>query len=140
MKTILYYLSFSSLYTEGETALKKLEQVLEVFEQNKDNVRLLWYQDPLMEKDAVLLPESVKSGYEGLVSRFQEKEFVRVFRLDREDMENPKNPYRTPGLFPSEKAALQESDAYYGDPGYLCLWFKNEKKPVMIQNLSLLSE
>ncbi|MBQ3790659.1 MAG: hypothetical protein II800_06980, partial [Lachnospiraceae bacterium] len=48
--TIMYYVDFSPLFTDGEKMLKKIRDVLHVFEENRDQATVVWHQDRLIDK------------------------------------------------------------------------------------------
>ena len=139
---ILYYVDFSALYSNSEKMLKKIRDVLHVFEENKDTVTVLWHQAPVLMKNLPTVKPELWNSYQELVKGFEEAGFGIYDDTSAEDetyfaqiRENYPGPAPTPG----ERRALERCNAFYGDGGYLANCFRNAGKPVMLQSPDILS-
>ena len=119
-KAILYYTCVSTLIEHEERAVSKLKDVFEVFSEQKENVVLIWRPDPMIG--------IVKKQKPDLWEKYSET--VSVFKKggwaiydDTDDIEE----------------IVSVCDAYYGDPGNMVRFFREQKKPIMLQDISVLS-
>lgn len=140
--TILYYVDVSPLFTDAEKTLRKIRDVLRIFEENRDQVTVLWRHDRMIDHDLKSDAPEIWQQYHELEDRFAQdgygilddtvKEDEAYFRMIRED-------YPGPGPTPGEQRAIDFCKAFYGSPGYLANCFRNAGKPVMLQNTEILS-
>ena len=118
-KVILYNTSVSALLQNNEAMLEKIRRNLRIFEENRENVTLLWRPHPLTEATLVSMRPQLVKPYEGIVRE-----------------------YRTAGWgiyddSPDLDRAIAVSDAYYGDHSSLVWLYQQTGKPVMIQSVDV---
>lgn len=114
---VLYNTHINNLMSEYvEDFLKKIQRVLDVFQQRKDVV-LLWRPHPL----SIATLEAKNPAYLQQYCDIVEKYRIAGWGIydDSADMER----------------AVTLSDAYYGDNSSLIALFHNQEKPVMIEQL-----
>ena len=144
MKNLFYYISAGSLYTSADKMLKKIEDTLDVFAENKEKIRILWYQDPAFQDLFLKDTEGVLSHYRRLLSDFEARDIGMIETQQEEDFLFWRNmrdePFQRVGLSPSERRAVEQCAAYYGDPGYYAECFLEAGKPVMIQDPGIITE
>lgn len=120
-KVIFYNTSINSLLHYNEKWINKIENTLEIFQENQEEIVLLWRPHPLIEN-------TMKSMRPELLERYQEirdryiKEAWGIYDgtadLDR---------------------AIAISDAYYGDRSSVVQLYQQTGKPVMIQDIEVLN-
>ena len=138
---IFYYADLSPLYTDGEKMLKKIADVLKTFEENRGSVTVLWHQDPNLKRFLSVQKPGLWGRYEQLMQAFSDAGYGILDDTAAEDadyFEQIRTAYPGPGPTPAERRAIDFSDAFYGDGGFLSNCFRNEGKPVMIQNPDIL--
>ena len=117
-KVIFYNTSVASFLKDCEKMLLKIKDVLRIFEENQEDVALLWRPHPLME-------QTVKRARPDLID-----EYMTI-------VEEYKNAGW--GIYddtPDMDRAIALSDAYYGDASSVVELFREVGKPVMLQELS----
>mgnify|MGYP002854178840 CR=1 FL=1 len=117
-KAILYYTCISTLIEHGENAISKITDVFDTFRDQKENIALIWRPDgsaDIIKKYDLSLWEK----YSKTVAQFK-KEGWAIYD-DTYDIE------RTSSV----------CDAYYGDPGNMVRFFREAKKPIMLQDISI---
>ncbi len=122
-KKILYYTSVSRILQYREKALQKIREVLDTFWENRENVEVLWYVDPL-------IPDTLYRADPELVITFAQilREFCARFEPEGA------------GLLldhPAEELYF-EVDGYYGDPYRMCHRMRRAGIPIMIQNYDVM--
>lgn len=143
-KVILYQPVFSSFVEYGEGMLEKIKRNLQVFENAKDEVVLLWLEQLPLKRDLAKINTGVAAGYRKMVEDFVssgEGVFISDAVSDNEYklslfLEYLENEGLRKGAT-LERIAIEISDAYYGDGDYVARQFTLEKKPVMIQNVEI---
>lgn len=117
-KKIIYFITISFLAENKHTAIEKINRTMDVFEQNRDRLRIIWTTQCIKD-NAALLDKDVADDFHEAVERF--------CRMDIGDYieDIPKEEFRD---------YARGCDAYYGDPSALALAFYYEHKPVMIEN------
>ncbi|MBB6677400.1 hypothetical protein [Cohnella lubricantis] len=119
-KVILYNTTISALLDGNEKVLDKLRYVFENF-RKRDDVVLLWRPHPLNESTYRSMRPQLLVDYERIVEQYK-CERIGIYD-DTADLHR----------------AIAISDAYYGDWGSLVALYSCTGKPVMIQDLSVLS-
>ncbi len=119
-KTVLFMNAVCSLYQYKEQALIKLQAVLKTFEENKDNILLIWRPHPAIASSADLFDRELWLGYRKIVEE-----------------------YRTAGWgildeSTDPQTAIAFADAYYGDPDPVMQKCRVAGKPVMIADAGVL--
>ncbi len=118
-KVIFYNTSIGAFLQHGEKMLEKMQSVFKIFEQEQENIMLLWRTHPL-------LPTTIKSMWPELYEEYEK--IVEEYRADGWGIyDDSANLNR----------AIAVSNAYYGDPSSVAELFKEVGKPVMIQNVDV---
>lgn len=118
-KTILYYTSASILLEHGKSAVDKLQDVFRIFSEQKEQVELLWWADPLIEKVVPEEDPALYEEYRAIAESFTKDRIGRLFDMS------------------DEMAVFSECDAYYGDPCRIVPRFLAAGLPVMIQDVEI---
>lgn len=119
-KIVFYNTSLTAMLQNSDRYLDKVEDVLRVFFENKDEAALLWRPHPLM-----------MSTIESMRPELRER-FIRVIQRYKEEGW---------GIY-DESAELNRaigvSDGYYGDQSSVIVLFKENHKLAMIQNIYII--
>jgi hypothetical protein len=118
-KVIFYNTSVGTMTTFEEEYLKKIQRVLEIFYEHREDVVLLWRPHPLMQATIDAMEPELKKEYENLVQEYRDSGW---------------------GIYddsPEMYRAIQLSDAYYGDPSSVLELYKITEKPIMIENVDI---
>ena len=119
-KIILYNNSVTALLKEENKMLRKMKDVFHVFEQNKEEVALLWRPHPLIQATIESMRPELWEQYREIVEWYR-KEGWGIYddtaELDR---------------------AIALCDGYYGDQSSLVQLCQEAGKPVMIQDVEIL--
>lgn len=116
-KIILYNTSIAALLEHREKMLDKINYVLHIFEEEKENVTLLWRPHPLIESTLKSMLPNLWKDYKLIVNKYREEQWG--IYDDSADLSR----------------AIAISDAYYGDGSSVINLYKETKKPIMIQNV-----
>lgn len=116
-KVIFYNISISTLLNNPDM-LNKIRDVLCYFKNSKDAV-LWWRPHPLYESTLASMRPDMLSEYQQIVNQYK-KEAWGIFD-DGVDLQ----------------WAIAETDAYYGDKSSVVQLYKEAKKPVMIQHVTV---
>lgn len=119
-KIIFYNTSIAAFLKEGEKMLQKIEDVLRVFEEQKEDVVLLWRPHPLMKQTIESMRPDLLPVYQEIVNGYQQAGWG--IYDDTPDMDR----------------AVVLSDAYYGDPSSVVQVYQETGKPIMIQNVEVI--
>lgn len=121
-KIIFYNTSVQALLEHNEKMNAKIKDVLRVFKENQEEVALLWRPHPLIEA-------TIKSVRVRLWEEY--KEIVDTYRAegwgiydDTADLDR----------------AIAVSDGYYGDGSSIVQLYQKTKKPIMIQDVSIIGK
>ena len=121
-KIILYNTSVTALLKQENRMLAKMRDVFRIFQENRQEVALLWRPHPLIKATIESMRPKLWKDYEILVDEYR-KQAWGIYD-DTADMDR----------------AIMISDAYYGDGSSLVQLCQKAGKPVMIQNVEYLSE
>lgn len=116
-KVVLYNTSVNAFLQFKERMLLKIKEVLELFQENQDEVALLWRPHPLMKQTISMAHPKLWDEYEALVQNYREAGwgiYDDSAELDR---------------------AIAVSDAYYGDWSSLVQLYQGVGKPAMVQSI-----
>ncbi len=116
-KIIFYNTSVTALLEHGERMLEKMQDVLQMFYENRDEVALLWRPHPLIKATIESMRPELWKDYEKIVKGYQEDRWGIY--------DNSSDLNRAIGI----------SDGYYGDKSSIVQLYQKTKKPVMIQNM-----
>lgn len=117
-KLLLYYIAVDKIMLHSAHVVDKMKRTLEIFQKQSDVV--IWWMPSMAVDDLAIalndfIPETLE-GYKEMV-----KEYIS----------------QNVGIYDESGdilRALNMSDAYYGDEGFLVTMFIKMNKPVMIQN------
>lgn len=121
-KIIFYNTSITALLQNSQAMLVKMRDVFQVFRRNRDEVALLWRPHPLIRATIEAMRPELWKEYEEIVRDYQEGGWG--IYDDTADVDR----------------AIALCDGYYGDPSSLVELCMKVKKPVMIQDVKVLSE
>ncbi len=116
-KVILYNTSVKALLEYSEVMLQKMQEVFEIFKQNRDEIALLWRPHPLIKATIESMRPQLWEDYCKLVEQYKTEAwgiYDDSTELDR---------------------AIALSDAYYGDESSLVQLCKEKGMPVMVQSM-----
>lgn len=121
-KVIFYNISVSALLRNKENMIKKIQNVLQVFKENREDVALLWRPHPLMLATIESMRPQLLEEYKKIVAQYKEEGWG--IYDDTADLNR----------------AIAISDAYYGDKSSVVWLCQKVNMPVMIQNVYVISE
>lgn len=121
-KIIFYNTSVTALLRHDEQMLKKMESVFQTFYENRDEVALLWRPHPLMESTLVSMRPQLWEEYRKIRDKYREESWG--IYDDTADMDR----------------AVILSDMYYGDGSSIVQLYQKTGKPMMMQNVEIISE
>ena len=121
-KIILYNTGLSAMLKENRQMLEKIKDVFRIFEENKDEVALLWRPHPLLEATLASMRTELEEEYQEIKKSFLEDR-IGIYD-DSPDLDR----------------AIVLSDAYYGDMSSVVWLYQKTGKPIMIQNAEILSD
>lgn len=120
-KIILYNTGIAALLTHNEKWVDKIENVLKTFEENQDEIALLWRPHPLIESTMNSMRPEVLQKYMTLKQQYIAEGwgiYDETADVDR---------------------AVVLSDAYYGDGSSVVQLYRHTGKPIMIQNVEIMA-
>ncbi len=116
---IFYNTSVTTFLQYGAQYLEKMQNVLQVFYENRDNVALLWRPHPLMEATVQSMRPEIKEEYTKIIKNYREGAwgiYDDTAELDR---------------------AVSLCSKYYGDGSSVVKLCQEAGKPVMVQNIEV---
>ena len=119
-KIILYNTSVSALLEHQEKMLEKMKFVFQVFQENREEIALLWRPHPLIGATIRSMRPQLWTEYQRLVRKYQAEGW---------------------GIYdasPELNRAIALCDAYYGDCSSLVQLCQKAGKPIMIQDVEIL--
>lgn len=121
-KVVFYNTSVGALLQHGGKMLKKMKSVFRVFEENKDEVALLWRPHPLIKATIESMRPMLWAEYEKIVREYKDAGWG--IYDDSADLDR----------------AVVVSDMYYGDTSSVIQLCQAVDKPVMIQDVDVIDE
>ena len=121
-KVILYNTGVQALLDNDEKMIDKIENVLQIFRANRDDVALLWRPHPLIKATISSMRPMLWERYRVIVERYMSEKWG--IYDDSADLDR----------------AIVISDAYYGDGSSVVELYKRTGKPIMIQNAGIIEE
>lgn len=118
-KIIFYNTSVTALLEYGKKMLDKIQEVFQVFEENQDEVALLWRPHPLIKATIESMRPELWKDYEVIVKNYKNAEWG--IYDDTADVDR----------------AMALCDGYYGDPSSLESLYKKAGKITFLQNVSI---
>ncbi len=119
-KIIFYNTSINALLAQDDKMLEKMKSVFQTFEEQQEEVTLLWRPHPLIRTTIETMRPELWKEYVQIVEKYR-KEGWGIYD-DTADMDR----------------AVILSDAYYGDPSSIVQIYQDTGKPVIIQNVDVL--
>lgn len=116
-KIIFYNTSLSAFLKNSDTYLDKVEDVLQIFKENKDEVALLWRPHPLFMQTLESMRAELKERYVQIVEKYKSQQwgiYDESAELDR---------------------AVVVSDGYYGDVSSVVQLHRKKEHYIMIQRI-----
>lgn len=120
-KIMLYNTGLSAILEHGEQCLHKTRDVLQIFWENREEIALLWRPHPLLKETIRSMRPQLWEKYAEIVENYR-AEGWGIYD-DSADLDR----------------AIVLCDAYYGDPSSVVQLCQKAGKPVMIQNVEILS-
>lgn len=121
-KVILYNTGLTAFLQQGEQSLKKIRDVFRIFYENREEVALLWRPHPLLLETIHSMRPQLQAEYEGIVDKYRADGWG--IYDDTADLDR----------------AIALCDAYYGDGSSVVQLCQEAGKPVMIQDVQIISE
>ena len=118
-KVVFYNTSVVALLEHNEKMLEKMRYVFGVFQENQEEVALLWRPHPLVKATIESMRPSLWKEYEKLLAWYQAQGFG--IYDDTADLNR----------------AIEISDAYYGDASSVVQLYRKTGKPVMMQTMEM---
>ena len=118
-KIIFYNTSVGGLLNYNEKMLAKIKYVFNVFEENKEEIALLWRPHPLIKATIESMRPQLWREYDQIVKRYQEQGWG--IYDDTADLNR----------------AIEISDAYYGDGSSVVQLYQKTGKRILIQCIDI---
>ncbi len=118
-KIIFYNTSVGALLQHNEKMIAKMEYVFRVFQENQEDVALLWRPHPLIQATIESMRPQLWTEYDRLVRKYREEGWG--IYDDTADLDR----------------AVEISDAYYGDGSSVVQLYQKTGKPIMMQNVEI---
>ena len=118
-KIIFYNTSVGALLQRNEKMIAKMEYVFRVFQENQEDVALLWRPHPLIQATIESMRPQLWTEYDRLVRKYREEGWG--IYDDTADLDR----------------AMGISDAYYGDGSSVVQLYQKTGKPIMMQNVEI---
>lgn len=118
-KIVFYNNSIGALLQHNEKMIAKMENVFEIFKENRDEIALLWRPHPLIESTLTAMRPQIREAYKAIRDQYLEEGwgiYDNTADIDR---------------------AIVVSDAYYGDPSSVVQMYQKTRKPIMILNVEV---
>ena len=119
-KIILYNTSVTALLKHDDKMLKKMQYVFRVFQENQDEVALLWRPHPLIQATIESMRPQLWTEYRKLREQYRAAGWG--IYDDSADLDR----------------AIVVSDGYYGDPSSVVQLCQKVGMPIMMQNIGIL--
>lgn len=119
-KIIFYNTGIAALLQHNEKWVEKIEDTLKIFEENQDEVVLLWRPHPLIESTMKSMRPNILEKYLEIKKQYLSQGWG--IYDDTADLDR----------------AIAISDAYYGDGSSVVQLYEQTGKPVMLQNVEIL--
>lgn len=120
-KIIFYNNSVTALLRYNEKMITKMESVIKIFKENREEIALLWRPHPLIESTLTSMRPQLWEAYKAIRDQYLAEDW---------------------GIYddtPDLDRAVVLSNAYYGDQSSVAQLCREAGKPVMIQNVEISS-
>lgn len=121
-KIVFYNTSVGAFLQHDEKMLKKMKSVFRIFEENQEEVALLWRPHPLIQATIESMRPKLWAEYEKIVKEYQAAGWG--IYDDSADLDR----------------AVAVSDMYYGDASSVIQLCQTVDKPVMVQDVDITDE
>ena len=118
-KVVLFYIGVSSFIQYKEKALDKINDVFRIFEENKEDVVMLWKPQTIIKDTLKQLEPELYKEYVLLEQKFNEQKLGIYCDLLEDNW------------------AAEFCDAYYGDASPLAQLCRDKGKPVMLADVTI---
>lgn len=121
-KIVFYNTSVSALLEYSDKTVEKIRQVLQVFQENQNEVALLWRPHPLIKATIESMRPQLWCEYQKIVEKYKEEKW---------------------GIYDDSanmNRAVVLSDAYYGDESSVLQLYKFTGKPTLLQFIWMQSD
>lgn len=118
-KVILYHVSGNGLMEHKDRMLEKIQNTLQIFDEQAEKLQIVWLQDVQLRKRLVTRTPEVLRKYERILDKCRRKPWYSIMAAEEEE------------------TAVQLADAFYGDAGKSAQLMKQASKPVMLQNVEV---
>lgn len=118
-KMIFYNTGIAALLQTNEDMIKKIQRNLQLFQEYRDDIALLWRPHPLIEATLTSMRPELWDAYKRIVDDYKASGWG--IYDDSADLDR----------------AIALSDAYYGDHSSVVVLYQKTGKPVMIQNVNV---
>lgn len=125
-KMVAFYVTFSSLLQHKEHLIEKLRHVLEIFYDSRQDIILLWKENPMIYQSKDYIGIQLWEEYMQLQNQYIR--YDNVIYIQSTDVVDASEE----NILNKKIAAV--CDAYYGDSGKLAQMIQMQEKPVMIMN------
>lgn len=115
-KVIFYNIGVDPLLKQNDKMIDKIERVLDIFYDNREDVVLLFRPHPLIEATLTSMRPDLWERYKKIIDRYISDNW---------------------GIYDDSaklERAIAVSDAYYGDHSSVVVMYQETSKPIMIQN------
>lgn len=120
-KVVFYNTSVVALLKHEQKMIEKMQDVFRIFLESRNEVALLWRPHPLIKATIESMRPQLWEKYKELIDRYKEEGWG--IYDDSADVDR----------------AIVLSDVYYGDESSIVQLCQKKEKPVMIQNVEILS-
>ena len=120
-KIVLYNTGIGAILNHDEQMLAKMKDVFKVFKENKDEIALLWRPHPLMQTTISSMRPQLSNEYQKIVDEYK-GEGWGIYD-DTADVDR----------------AVILSDAYYGDGSSVVQLYQQTGKPILMQNVEIIT-
>jgi len=114
-KSVVFYISESTIITDKEQALKKIENCLSIFVHS--NIKVLWYYSEMMHNTVIQQDKELSERLETIINGLKGTNITVIKEYD--------------------VTVCNNATAYYGEGSFIGKDFVNSEKPVMILNLDI---
>ena len=117
-KNLIFYTSASVFYVYGEKAVRKLEKVIDTFNENREQLRIYWITDRTFEDNLKRICGNMYEDYKKIKNKFIDSDIGTFFIAEE-------------GNLP------EKADAYYGSGGYFMNIFVGKGIPIMLWDVNI---
>ena len=120
-KVVMYCMSIIDIFGNEERALDKLENTLDFFKMNSNQILLVLLRAPLVEELLERKSQQLANRYRDIVDKYIADGYGIVIKAEK------------------IKYVAKYCDAYYGSANEYVSFFTKESKPIMVQNIDIIN-